>query len=282
MSYARHIHSCNQWNPAGFIPFAVGETQYGWMRPAFARQLRRFPATFTVEDSYVALHPALRTFEARNSAVAEALDELVRERVLDHVMGELFPVLHAWGEQPAFLLDRAAVSAFGTRSFGQHLNGIVLSEHGTSMWIGRRAADRHTFPDQLDQMVAGGMPYGITLAENLAKECEEEAGMKKELAASARATGLISYRRETPAGLRSDTIFCYDITLPSSFKPVCSDGEVGEFYLWPLDEVARVVRETDEFKPNCNLVVIDFLLRHGLITADHPEYAQLKSGLQLL
>lgn len=282
MSYLRHIHACNLWEPAHFIPFAVGDTQYGWVRPAFARELSRLPATFIVEDDYVSLHPALRTFEARNSAVAEALDTLVREGVLDHVMGELFPVLHGWGEAPAFLLDRAAVSAFGTRSFGQHLNGIVQSESGISMWIGRRAADRHTFPDRLDQMVAGGMPHGISLAENLAKECEEEAGMKPELAARAVPTGLISYRRETPSGLRSDTIFCYDIVLPASFTPVCSDGEVGEFYLWPVEEVARVVRETDEFKPNCNLVVIDFLLRHGMIKPDHPEYRHLAGGLQQL
>jgi len=282
MNYARHIRLCNQWNPAGFIPFLVGEAQFGWMRPAFARKLRRFPATFVVNDACVALHPALRTFEARNSAVAGALDVLVREGVLDHVMGELFPVLQAWGEPPAFLLDRAAVSAFGTRCFGQHLNGIVPTESGVSMWIGRRSADRYSFPDQLDQMVAGGLPFGIAPDENLAKECAEEAGMQVELAARAVPTGQISYRREVPAGLRSDTIFCYDIILPSSFKPVCSDGEVGEFYLWPLDEVARVVRETDEFKPNCNLVVIDFLLRHGLITSDHPEFAELSSGLHAL
>ena len=282
MSYARHIHFCNQWDPAAFIPFAVSDTQYGWMRPAFAGQLRRFPATFIVEDAYVALHPALRTFEARNAAVAEALNELVTEGVLGHVMGELYPVLNVWGEQPACLLDRAAVSQFGIRSFGQHLNGIVSTESGVSMWIGRRAADRHAFPDQLDQMVAGGLPFGISPDENLAKECMEEAGMQAELAACAIPTGLISYRKETPAGLRSDTIFCYDLKLPSSFKPVCTDGEVGEFYLWSLDEVARVVRETDEFKPNCNLVVIDFLLRHGLIASDHPEFSELESSLRIL
>lgn len=282
MHYLRHIHLCNQWDPSGFIPFAVSDTRYGWMRPVFARELRRFPATFIVEDDYVALHPALRTFEARNAAVEEVLDELVREGVLSHVMGELYPVVNAWGEQPAFLLDRAAVSLFGTRSFGQHLNGIVSTESGMSMWIARRATDRHTFPGRLDQMVAGGLPFGIAPAENLAKECMEEAGLKAELAACAIPTGLISYRCETPTGLRSDTIFCYDLPLPSSFKPVCTDGEVAEFFLWSLDEVARVVGETDEFKPNCNLVVIDFLLRHGLIASDHPEYMEAKSSLRVL
>lgn len=28
---------------------------------------------------------------------------------------------------------------------------------------------------------------------------------------------------------------------------------------------------TDEFKPNCALVVLDFMIRHGLITPDNGE-----------
>ena len=282
MSYLRHIEFCNQWNPDNFIPFVVGETGYGWVRPAFAEALRRFPDVFVVDDRRVALHPALQSFEARNAAVAEALIELVDIGRLDHLMGELYPVVNDRSESPAFLLDRAAISLFGVRSFGQHVNGYVESEDGLLMWVGRRAADRHSFPDLLDQIVAGGFPFGITPEENLAKECEEEAGMAPELAAQAVATGVISYRRETETGLRSDTIYCYDLSLPAAFKPVCTDGEVAGFYLWRIENVARMVAESDAFKPNCNLVVIDFLLRHGLIGPDHHEFKSLSSGLQSL
>jgi len=28
---------------------------------------------------------------------------------------------------------------------------------------------------------------------------------------------------------------------------------------------------TDEFKPNCALVVLDFMIRHGLVTPDNGE-----------
>jgi len=282
MNYTRHIENCNRWNPDHFIPFVVGDIGYGWMRPAFAGELRRFPAVFVVDDRRVALHPALQRFEARNSAVAGVLMELVRIGLLDHLMGELYPVVNDRSEPPAFLLDRAAVSVFGVRSFGQHVNGFVAGDDGLSMWIGRRAADRHTFPDLLDQMVAGGFPSGITAEENLAKECEEEAGIAPDLAAQAVATSVITYRRETEAGLRSDTIYCYDLSLPASFKPVCTDGEVAGFYLWRIEDVARMVAESDAFKPNCNLVVIDFLLRHGLIGPDHHEFQALSSGLQSL
>ena len=41
------------------------------------------------------------------------------------------------------------------------------------------------------------------------------------------------------------------------------------------------MRETFEFKYNCNLVIIDFLIRHGLIDADtEPDYVALCLGLR--
>jgi hypothetical protein len=39
------------------------------------------------------------------------------------------------------------------------------------------------------------------------------------------------------------------------------------------------VEAGDDFKFNCALVVIDFLIRHGLIAPDHPDYVALVRGL---
>lgn len=38
------------------------------------------------------------------------------------------------------------------------------------------------------------------------------------------------------------------------------DGEVDEFMLRPIEEVAHLVSESTDFKPNCALVIIDFLV----------------------
>jgi hypothetical protein len=46
-----------------------------------------------------------------------------------------------------------------------------------------------------------------------------------------------------------------------------------------LDKVASLVRETVAFKMNCDLVIIDFLMRHGYITPEHPDYLALGTGL---
>jgi hypothetical protein len=50
--------------------------------------------------------------------------------------------------------------------------------------------------------------------------------------------------------------------------------------LWPLARAAASVRETDAWKFNCNLVVIDFLIRHGFLTPDEPDYLELVKGLR--
>jgi hypothetical protein len=82
-----------------------------------------------------------------------------------------------------------------------------------------------------------------------------------------------------PEGLRRDVLYCYDLDLPPDFRPECQDGELEEFMLMPVEEVAAIVRDTVEFKFNCNLVIIDFLVRHGLIGPDAPDYLAIVKGL---
>ena len=138
---------------------------------------------------------------------------------------------------------------------------------------------RQIFPGALDQLVAGGLPHGVDLSENLVKECAEEAGMPEALASRARPVGVLTYNHVAKRGFRPDVLYCYDMELPADFAPHNTDGEVEEFLLLSLEEVARIVRETDEFKLNCNLVIIDFLVRHGVIGPDHPDYLAIVIGL---
>ena len=108
------------------------------------------------------------------------------EGVIDHRHGELYPVTAGSRTQARLLIDRACAPYFGVRAFGQHLNGFVRDADGLKLWIGRRALDRRVYPGYLDNLVAGGLPWGIGLAENLRKECHEEAGMDAETADRAR------------------------------------------------------------------------------------------------
>ena len=72
----------------------------------------------------------------------------------------------------------------------------------------------------------------------------------------------------------------YDLELDGDFQPKNTDGEISEFYLWPVARVMDTVAETREFKSNCNLIVIDFLIRRGLISPDRSDYIELNEGLR--
>jgi hypothetical protein len=90
----------------------------------------------------------------------------------------------------------------------------------------------------------------------------------------------VSYRMETPEGARDDVLFVYDIDLPGDFVPRNTDGEIASFALMAADDVLERVRAAEDFKFNVNLVVIDFALRHGLVTPDDPDYLDLVTGLR--
>ncbi len=279
MSFLQHLKRCNCHDLSGFIPFRVDGTVVGRIRPAFAGHLSAWPEVFTVMPEGVDLALEDSGMEARSAVVAEVLNALVEQGVLPPLQGEQYGATARARDGGVLLIDRAAAVFFGIRAFGQHLNGYVRKGDRYHMWIGRRASDRMIYPGKLDHLVAGGLPYDISLDENLVKECWEEAAIPVELVSRAVPVGAVSYVAESERGLKPDTLYCYDLELPVDFQPRCTDGEVAEFYLWPVEQVMEVVRETEEFKQNCNLVIIDFLIRHGFIGPEHDDYLELVTGL---
>lgn len=278
MAYLDRIAACNGWEPEGFLPLRVDAACYGWIKRGLATYLTDWEQVFHVTESEVVLDARETDCAGRTRALACVLEGLVRQGVLPALHGERYAVGPVQGE-PLLLIDREAASWFGTRAYGQHMNGYVRDGDDLRMWIGRRARDKRHFPGKLDHLVAGGMPHGISPAANLAKECWEEAGIGPELAAKARPVGSLTYCRETETGLKPDTVYCYDLELPAEFQPRCTDGEVEEFQLMPMHEVRDLVRDTDVFKPNCSLVIIDFLIRHGWLGPETEDYLDIVAGL---
>lgn len=280
MGYLRHLQRCNNFDPSLYTPFCLDGKQVGWIGEAFREWLRQEPV-FVVGDDEVTLLPELQHFRQRSQALATVVEKLHREGRINTILDEPYAVTAGPRDEALCLIDRAAAVRFGLRTFGQHVNGFVRSGDGVKMWVGKRARDRFLFPGKLDQLVAGGLPWGVTLAENLHKECYEEAGIPPEIARQAAPVGVVSYQVSSARGGKQDLLYCYDLELPAGFQPRCTDGEVEEFYLLPLDEIAALVRESDDFKLNCNLVVIDFLIRHGWLQPTEPDYVELATGLRV-
>ncbi len=280
MSFLDRIRECNTHDMARYRPFIVAGAQVGWVRADMAAALAPHRDVFAVAPEAVRLDPRLRDCGSRTAAVENVLRQIAKtHRLLTAWRDEAYPVGTAFRAEPLLLMERAAIPLFGVRAYGVHLNGFVRRRSRFFMWIGRRAKDKPTYPGLLDNIVAGGQPFGISLRANLVKECAEEAGIPKVLAERARSVGAISYCAEMAEGLRPDVQFCFDLELPQEFTPEPHDREIEKFMLMPIEEVAALVRDTHEFKFNCNLVVIDFLLRHGLIDSADPDYLAIVAGL---
>jgi 8-oxo-dGTP pyrophosphatase MutT (NUDIX family) len=279
MPFADHIRACNNADPARLVPLLAGDgRRIGRLPPDNAAALARFPRIFAVEPGCVRL-VATGNVDAVSAAVDEVVEALVVERQVPKWRNETFDVMARWGERPLFRLDRGAVPFFGVRAYGVHLNGYRLIDGAPHLWIGRRAPDKRVAPNKLDNIVAGGIGNGYGVAATLYKEAEEEGGIPASLVARARPAGAVSYLMQTDDGIRDDVLFVYDLELPADFTPINTDGEIVRFELLPAISVIDQVRNSDNFKFNVNLIILDFGLRHGLITVDDPEYLDVATGL---
>lgn len=272
------------------VPFVVDGATVGYTSKELADECARHRDAFERGSSgELRLQQSLedsKDLQRRTEAVARVTLALKERGLVTGWRNELLPVVESFSSKPVLLIERAAYSLFGIRGYGIHVNGFMRPrEEGAEikLWVARRSPSKSTWPGMLDHIVAGGQPYGLSVEENVLKECGEEAGISPELAATAIPTSAVSYTGVDESGrLKRDSLFCFDIELPHDFQPVPVDGEVQSFELHDLDWVIEKVATggKEGYKPNCNLVVIDFLIRHGAISADSPLYLDLVSALR--
>jgi Domain of unknown function (DUF4743) len=278
MSFCDHIRTCNNYDPSRVVPLTAGNARIGLLRRDNAEALQRFSDVFTVAEQWVEL-VARGDIAAVSRAVDAVVDALVTERHVPKWRNESFDVAPHWGAPPVFRLDRGAVPFFGTRAYGVHLNGYLRRGETLYLWVGRRSPGKQIAPNKLDNLVAGGIGNEYGVGETLLKEGEEEASIPRSLMSRAISAGAVSYRMETRLGIRDDVLFVYDIEMPADFVPENRDGEIVDFELMPVSAVLDRIRTTSDFKFNVNLVILDFALRHGLLSPDDPEYLDIVTGL---
>jgi 8-oxo-dGTP pyrophosphatase MutT (NUDIX family) len=279
LSFLDRVRACAVFSPERYRPFRIGGRRVGLVENELAEILTSFPHALTVSSDGVELSPEAGSFAERTRLLDGVLRDLAARGIFPGWREEAYEVIAEVGGRPLMAMERTAVPRFGVIGTGIHVNGYVEDGNGIRMWIGRRSLNRPTSPGKLDQLVAGGKSEGHSVRQTLIKEAAEEASIPLELASQARAVGTLAYRTEREDGLRRDLVYVFDLKLPADFVPVNTDGEIESFELWPLEQVIARVRDTDDFKFNCALVVIDFLVRRGLLDPDDEDYAPIVAGL---
>lgn len=280
MTFLDHIERCNAHDLSHFRPWFIGATRAGWIHRDFAPVLARRPDLFRDDGDGWHLAEVLATPALRTAALDSFLRDLRRDGWFPAWRDERYPLTPDLKRPALMAMERAAVPHFGVRAYGVHLTGYVRRADGLHLWVPRRARGKSTYPGMLDNTVAGGQPEGLGLMENVIKECGEEASIPPALARRAKAVGAITYCCQSGMTLKPDVQYVFDLELPGDFVCRSNDGEAESFELWPAADVMARVRDSADFKYNCNLVLIDFFVRHGLIEADDPDYFAIVAGLR--
>ncbi|KAI1330703.1 hypothetical protein F5Y16DRAFT_362442 [Xylariaceae sp. FL0255] len=185
------------------------------------------------------------------------------------------------------VIERFAAPLFGITLSGAHMIAYVKSratedDSGviSGLWIPRRAAHLWSSPNMLDASVAGGIASGASPLETIIREADEEASLPRELVRTRiRSAGVLTYLSVTQRkhgwpgeeGLVvPDVIYTYEMELPEDVVPKPKDGEVGAYKLMSVGDVQSALLAGD-FKPDAAVVVVDFLIRHGVITAENER-----------
>jgi 8-oxo-dGTP pyrophosphatase MutT (NUDIX family) len=264
-----------------YHPLRVDSANAGWLDADRATRARKFTDVFAVDRDGLSFHPTLRDESSRSEAMARVAATLAAEGALTKWRNELYAVAPTFGAPPWFRLERAAARYFGVHTWAAHINGVVRDRVEPRMWFARRSADKAIDPLKLDNLVGGGIAAGATIAETIAREAWEEAGIPRELASQSLPAGALHIRREQGDGLQSETIFVHDLWLPAEFVPANQDGEAIEHRLVAMNEAARLIALSggqDEVTADASLVVLDFLLRQDAIGSASP----IRNGLQQL
>ncbi|MDH5287386.1 MAG: DUF4743 domain-containing protein [Betaproteobacteria bacterium] len=264
---------------AALVPFVVDGTLVGELEPARVERLRAYGGVFSFAGDALTLADSLRGCDARTAAMREVARDLAALGALTAWRDELYPVAAAFGAPPLLLLERAAARYFGIATHAVHVNGTTLLADGReAMWIARRSAKKAIDPGMLDNMAAGGIASGATVAGTLLKEAWEEAGLPVAVASCAAPAGEVRIYRLQPDGVQRETIFVHDLRLPADVFPVNRDGEVVAFRLADPVEVATLAGNAvgpDVVTADASLVIADWLLRRGHAPADSAAARRL-------
>lgn len=256
------------------------------------------------------LERARTTILAQTTAAMRATNHF---QVLSKWRNELYPIY--WRDpltsQRTLLcsIERSASCLFGVVTYGVHMTAYTYTAPSSAsssadgkgndremqIYVPRRSRTKQTYPSLLDQTVAGGISTGETAFESLVRESEEEACLPASLVRrKAISAGAVTYFhiRDSRAGgetrlLMPECQFVYDLDLSGESdeegKPIVprpGDDEVEAFELMSVEAVQRALAN-GEFKPNCALVVLDFLVRHGVVTRENEAfYAEICARLR--
>ncbi len=281
MSLLKKIQDINNGiDKNDFYPLYLKNNKIGNIHKYVAEKIVQKFKYIIINDKEV--HIKIHGYNKLNYLMKELSSFLQKNNLSSSLTGEMFPCCNTLGGEVYFFLDRASISLLGIRGYGVHMNIYVHSKEGIKIWVPKRSKNKLLDPEKFDNSVAGGVAINETVKAALKREAYEEAGISNDIIRKAQSVGVISYCWKSNYSLRPDMLFVFDLKVDEKFLPKCLDGEVHSFTLMKWESIRQIIEDTDDFKINCSLVLIDFFIRHGLINQENEkDYEILSNSLNL-
>lgn len=261
---------------------------HGFMLPA---TVSRIPWTSDFEIDHE--RKTARLLDPSESSDVSAYCNSVFQSVVDAIVagGAAFPFVRGThsekfkviGANYLVGIERFPAPLFGIGSRGAHMTGYVRTPQGLKIWVPRRSAHLFTYPGLLDTTVAGGVKADDSPLDCVVAEADEEASLPRDYVREhARAVGAVTYvqKNDAKGSVYPTVLYVFDIELPEDMVPEPMDDEVSEFTLMTVEDIFGAMLRR-EFKPNCVPVMLDFFVRHGIITSENsPEYLEIVTRLR--
>jgi isopentenyldiphosphate isomerase len=282
----------NNFNPEihKVVPFYLDTVNIGVIPENVFIQLKKYNKTFkrrlrpfSITSRRVTFSEYIDTYEKKSQVMEDLLIYWRDNDTFDCLKGwrnEVYPIFDA-NHEIAFRIERSGIALFGFRAYGCHINGYVEDSktHQLKMWIAQRSFKKQTFPGKLDNIVAGGVSFPFNPTETAIKECLEEASIPNEISTQIVPCGAVTYISVEKRGISTDSQYVFDLKLPDSYQPKPLDNEVEGFYLMDFKEIIERLKN-NEFKVNSGIVIIDFMIRHGILTHTMEEnYLEILSNI---
>lgn len=266
-----------------FVPVLVDGRQIGWTTHDFSKKVSHFSDVWVLGPAGLTLSPRFTDFEGRRKAVDDNFvamsDQGIIPKMPDYSAfgGIDWLAVHAHEDgEVLFTVKRFYACFLGIQIHSVVMNGFT----GDKYWTAIRSQNVESGAGKLDLIVAGAIRHGESRYEALQHEGFEEAGLTAADLQNAVEVGRLHVPNIHKNGFFFDEWFSvFDLDLGDKQPIVNLPVEVDGFKLLTIPQLLANVENGDVFKQHINLVVTDFLIRHGHLTPDHPRFEELKSLL---
>ncbi len=285
MTFLPAIHLFKYANTNGFVPLQVGLARFGLVRPEVAAALAEYPKVWVKKDDALYLNDALMDVEVRTRAVDEVMRNLSKRGIIPmepdySAFGgtEWFPVGNQRKVNPLFQVRR-----FYSRFLGVQFDSIIVNGyHADGYWAATRSEHVDHARGLHDSMIVGCIRAENSMEDEIIEEGAVECGLPEEHAKHiVPVTQMQFFWNDRHGNLVNEMFYIFDFdTGKAGFTPrVVDEHEVARFDSIPFQDLLQLIDEGKRVKPEIMVTMLDFMVRHGHLNPDHPEYAHIKTLL---